>query len=132
LALFQVGMIHAYSQNHDSLKALPNLRALPPNVSVCLERIILPLRGCCTRLESSMSSGRAGKPWLTFRSHCHSSFNGQSFGILWMSLYRVQALLGQRREDARSSFNEAEALIRTLPHTLLPIPSRIVCPLCVQ
>jgi tetratricopeptide (TPR) repeat protein len=112
--LFQVGMIHSYSQYHDPLKAVQAFQAFElclqmsraclgddhPSVARVLYEIGI--------INESMSDPEEA---LAHFSEAIAILLSNSMDNhlkpLWMSLSRVQALLGQT-EDAQSSFNEAE------------------------
>jgi tetratricopeptide (TPR) repeat protein len=114
--LFEVGMIHSYSQYHDPLKALQAFQAF----ELCLQMS----RACLGEdhpsiarvlyeigvINESMSDPEEA---LAHFSEAIAILLSNSMDThlktLWMSLSRVQALLGQT-EDAESSFNEFEKL----------------------
>jgi tetratricopeptide (TPR) repeat protein len=114
--LFQIGMIHSYSQHHDPLKAVQAFQAF----ELCLQMS----RACLGEDHPSVArvlyeigvvDELLGDPEeaLAHFSEAIAIVLSNSMDThlkpLWMSLSRVQALLGQT-EDAQSSFNEAEKL----------------------
>jgi tetratricopeptide (TPR) repeat protein len=113
LTLFEVGMIHSYSQYHDPLKALQAFDLCLQMSRACLgedhpsvARVLYEI-GVVDELLGELEEA------LAHFSEAIAILLSNSMDIhlkdLWMSLYRVQALLGQT-EDAESSFNEAEKL----------------------
>jgi tetratricopeptide (TPR) repeat protein len=111
--LFQVGMIHAYSQNHDPLKAL-----------LAFELCLQMSRACLGDDHPSVARGLdkigvvdelLGKleQALAHFSEALATLLSNSMEIhlkdLSMSLYRLQALL-RHTEDGESSFNVAEKI----------------------
>jgi tetratricopeptide (TPR) repeat protein len=111
--LFQVGMIHSYSQNHDPLKALQAFELCLQMSQACLgedhpsvARVLYEI-GVVDELLGELEEALAHFSESISILLSHSMDN--HLKDLWMSLFRVQALLGQT-EDAESSFNEAEKL----------------------
>jgi hypothetical protein len=111
--LFDVGMIHAYSQYHDPLKALEAFelclqmsRAYLGEDHPSVARVLYEI-GIINELLSEPEEA------LALFSEAIAILLSNSMEIhmkyLWISLSRVQALLGQA-EDAQSSFDEAEKL----------------------
>ena len=111
--LFQVGMIHAYSQNRDPLKALQAFELCLQMSRACLGEdhpsvarvlseigIVDELLGDPEDALAQFSEAIAILLSKSMDSHLKT---------LWMSLSRVQVLLGET-EDAVSSFNEAEKI----------------------
>jgi tetratricopeptide (TPR) repeat protein len=111
--LFEIGMIHSYSQYHDPLKALQAFELClqmsraylgedHPSVARVLYEIgvINELLGDPEEALAHFSEAIAILLSNSMDTHLKT---------LWTSLSRVQALLGQM-EDAQSSFNEAEKL----------------------
>jgi tetratricopeptide (TPR) repeat protein len=111
--LFEVGMIHSYSQYHDPLKALQAFELCLQMSRVCLgedhpsvARVMYEI-GVINELLSEPEEA------LAYFSEAIAILLSNSMDNhlkdLWMSLSRVQALLGQM-EDAQSSLDEAEKL----------------------
>jgi tetratricopeptide (TPR) repeat protein len=112
-SLFDVGLIHSYSQYHDPLKALQAFELCLQMSRACLgddhpsvARVLYEIG----IINESMSDPEEA---LALFSEALAILLSNSMDThlktLWMSLSRVQALLGQT-EDAESSFNEAEKL----------------------
>jgi tetratricopeptide (TPR) repeat protein len=112
--LFEIGMIHSYSSQYlDPLKALQAFELCLQISRVCLgedhpsvARMMYEI-GVINELLSDPEEA------LAYFSEAIAILISNSMDNhlkdLWMSLSRVQALLGQT-EDAQSSFNEAEKL----------------------
>jgi tetratricopeptide (TPR) repeat protein len=112
-ALFEIGMIHSYSQYHDPLKALQAFELCLQMSRACLgedhpsvARVMYEI-GITNELLSEPEEA------LAYFSEAIAILLSNSMDDhlkdLWMSLSRVQALLGQT-EDAQSSLDEAEKL----------------------
>jgi tetratricopeptide (TPR) repeat protein len=111
--LFEVGMIHAYSQYHDPLKALQAFELCLQMSRACLgedhpfvARVLYEI-GVVNELLSDPEEALA--LFSEAIAILLSNSMGRHLKTLWMSLSRVQVLLGET-EDAESSFNEAEKL----------------------
>jgi tetratricopeptide (TPR) repeat protein len=111
--LFEVGMIHSYSQYHDPLKALQAFELCLQMSRACLgedhpsvARVLYEI-GVINELLSDPEEALAH--FSEAIAILLSNSMDTHLKTLWMSLSRVQALVGQT-EDAESSFNEAEKL----------------------
>jgi tetratricopeptide (TPR) repeat protein len=111
--LFQVGMIHTYSQNHDPLKALQAFELCLQMSRACLgedhpsvARVLYEI-GVVDELLGELEEALAH--FSEALAILLSNSMDNHLKDLWMSLYRVQALLGQT-EDAESSFDEAQKI----------------------
>jgi tetratricopeptide (TPR) repeat protein len=111
--LFEIGMIHSYSQYHDPLKALQALEICLQMSRACLgedhpyvARVLYEI-GVVDELLGEPEEALA--QFSEAIAILLSNSMGSHLKDLWMSMSRVQALLGQT-EDAQSSFNEAEKL----------------------
>jgi tetratricopeptide (TPR) repeat protein len=111
--LFEVGMIHSCSQYHDPLKALQAFELCLQMSRACLgedhpsvARVLYEI-GVINELLSDPEEALAH--FSEAIAILLSNSMDTHLKTLWMSLSRVQALVGQT-EDAESSFNEAEKL----------------------
>jgi tetratricopeptide (TPR) repeat protein len=111
--LFEVGMIHSYSQYHDPLKALQALELCLQMSRTCLgedhpsvARVMYEI-GVTNELLSEPEEALAH--FSEAIAILLSNSMDDHLKDLWISLSRVQELLGQT-EDAQSSFDEAEKL----------------------
>jgi tetratricopeptide (TPR) repeat protein len=111
--LFEVGMIHAYSQYHNPLKALQAFELCLQMSRACLgedhpfvARVLYEI-GVINELLSDPEEALAH--FSEAIAILLSNSMDAHLKTLWMSLSRVQVLLGET-EDAESSFNEAEKL----------------------
>jgi tetratricopeptide (TPR) repeat protein len=111
--LFQVGMIHSYSQHHDPLKALQAFELCLQMSRACLgddhPSIARVLYEIGVINESMSDPEEALAHFSEAIAILLSNSMDTHLKTLWMSLSRVQVLLGQT-DDAQSSFNEAEKL----------------------
>jgi tetratricopeptide (TPR) repeat protein len=111
--LFEVGMIHAYSQYHDPMKALQAFELCLQMSRACLGQDhpsvarVLNEIGVLNELLSDPEEALAH--FSEAIAILLSNSMDTHLKTLWMSMSRVQALLGQM-EDAESAFNEAEKL----------------------
>jgi tetratricopeptide (TPR) repeat protein len=108
--LFEVGMIHSYSQYHDPLKALQAFELCLQMSRACLGEdhpsIARVLYEIGVINESMSDPEEALAHFSEAIAIILSNSMDTHMKTLWMSLSRVQVLLGQR-DDAQSSFNEA-------------------------
>jgi tetratricopeptide (TPR) repeat protein len=111
--LFEVGMFHSYSQYHDPLKALQAFEICLQMSRACLgedhpsvARVLYEL-GVVDELLGEPEEALA--QFSEAIAILLSNSMDNHLKDLWMSMSRVQALLGQT-EDAQSSFDEAEKL----------------------
>jgi tetratricopeptide (TPR) repeat protein len=110
--LFQVGMIHSYSQYHDPLKAFQTFELCLQMSRACLgenhpsvARVLYEIGVVAEILgepEKALAHLSEAKAILL-----SNSVDNHYLKALRMRMSRIQALLGQT-EDAESSFNEAE------------------------
>jgi tetratricopeptide (TPR) repeat protein len=111
--LFEIGMIHSYSQYHDPLKALQAFELCLQMSRACLGEDYPSVARVL--YEIGIIDELLGEPEEALAQFSEaiaillSNSVDNHLKDLWMSMSRVQALLGQT-EDAQSSFNEAEKL----------------------
>jgi hypothetical protein len=110
--LFEVGMVHSYSRYHDPVKALEPFEHCLQMSRSCLggdhpsvARVLYEI-GVLNEVLSDPEEALAHFS-EAIAILLSNSMDKNHLKDLWMSLSRVQALLGQT-EDAESSFNEAE------------------------